>query len=247
MFLFFYFLLVLGCASSEKNPDTAILHLRLGTNYLTQGSYPAALVELLRAEELDPQNPIVQNNLGLTYFMRQKYDLAQKHISRAIELDAKYSEAKNNLARVYIELKLFNEARLLTDQVLNDLTYPTPYKAHLNKGLSYFKQNAWDEARLQFIKALESDKENCLGMSLYGKSLLELKQNETAAKAFDKAVVFCKTDVLVAEEAWYFAGVAWYRANFTSQAMARFESLSKSQTEWGQKAKEMLSVLRNKR
>ncbi len=100
-----------SCASwGPRDPEQAELHLRVGSSLLESGSYPQALSELLKAEELDPENAMIQNNLGLVYFARERLELSEKHIRRAIALDPKFTDAKNNLGRVLIESKKYEEA-----------------------------------------------------------------------------------------------------------------------------------------
>src|SRR4051812_29995844 len=98
-----FFLVSIGCAGrSDRVKERAQLHLQMGTAHLTQGNYPAALNELLQAEQLDKDNPVIQNNLGLAYGVRNRWKEAEQHYRRALELDSRFSDARTNLARLFI-------------------------------------------------------------------------------------------------------------------------------------------------
>ena len=96
---------VVSCstAPSKADHERAILHLQIGTAYLTSGQYPMAMTELLKAEQLDPTNPMILNNLGLAFYVRGKLKPAEEKFRAAIRSDGMYSVGKNNLSRVLID------------------------------------------------------------------------------------------------------------------------------------------------
>lgn len=249
-FLFYYFSLLLlalinqGCqsTSSDRTKSLAELHLRLGTNALERGNYPDALKELLTAESLTPKDPIVQNNLGLAYFMREKYDQSEIHIRRAIEYAPSFTDAKNNLGRVLIEKKRYPEAKKYLFEVIEDLTYPMPGKAHINLGLALFGEQNYPEAKEHFVKAISYDRENCLAHNFYARTLLELKDHKKAAAAFDKAEGFCLKQNF--DEPIYFSAVNFFRMGEVYKAKLKFEALIEKNSNYKEKAEQMLEVLR---
>ena len=236
--------LVIGCAGTEKNQEEAELRSRIGTAHLQKGNYPAALRELLRAEQIDPRNVVVQNNLGLVYFLRERYDTSADHLARAIEINPKFSDARNNYARALIELGRFDEARRQLDIVLADLTYEDPPKAWINYGLIYFRKKDFEVARQKFAEAIKINRDNCLAQTLYGRSLLELGKNTTAAEALDNAVVVCRPSKY--DEPFYYSGLAYYNRGRTSAAIARMEEIVKlyPQGTYAPKADSMLKLMR---
>lgn len=224
----FYFLILIfvftSCASTDDRSDEkAQLHMQLGLSHLERRNYAIALKELLAAEEFAPKNQMIQNNLGLLYFIREKYDLSIKHFSRAYELDHKFTDAKNNLARVYIEIKQFSTAQRLLDEVLADLTYPNAAKAYMNYGLLEFNRSRYKDAKAQFKKVLELDREDCYGQVFLGRSYLELKENKQAVDQLEKATTFCKA--VGVDEAHYFSAIAMYRLGNKDQSLLRFQEI----------------------
>ena len=213
-----------ACASwGPVDSDKADLHLRMGTSLLENGSYPQALSELLKAEQYDDTNPLIQNNLGLTYFARDRFDLAEKHIRKALELKPDYTDAKNNLGRILIEESKFAEADKILHEALQDLTFTSPEKPYLNLGLSAFRQRKFSQAKPLLLKALEYQRSNCLGQTLYGRSLFELKEFANAASTLDRAVGFCQNGQ--GDEPQYFGALAYYQLGDSRKSVARLEEI----------------------
>ena len=213
-----------ACATwGPVDTEKAELHLRMGTSLLENASYPQALSELLKAEQFDDSNPVIQNNLGLTYFARDRFELAEKHLRKAIELKPDYTDAKNNLGRVLIEENKFPEAEKFLHEAMQDLTFTSPEKPVLNLGLSAFRQKKFRPAKALLLKALEYQRSNCLGQTLYGRSLFELKEFANAASSLDRAVGFCQNGQ--GDEPQYFGALAYYQLGESRKAIARLEEI----------------------
>jgi len=220
-----FFGALLGCATralTEKE-ESAILHLQIATEYIKSEKYPAALKELLIAEDLSPRNPSIQANLGLVYFMRERYELAEKHYSKSISIKPDFTDAKNDLGRVYVEIGQFKKAEALLKEVLNDLTYVDFSKANANYGVLEFKRKNYRNAILYLNKALEQDRENCYIRAYLGRSNLELKNTTNAISQLKKAIPFCEQ--INSDEAHFYLGIALYRDNQKELSIFRFEEL----------------------
>ncbi len=244
--LLFAMLFAGGCASSKKK-DEGALHMRIGTAFLQQGRYPDALRELLVAEKLDPRNAQTQNNLGLAYFLREKYKLAAEHILNAIEIDPKFSEARNNYGRTLIELGRYDEAITQLRMVLADLTYPDPAKALVNLGMAQFRKGDFSSARTTLAKAMQTNRENCLAQSLYGRTLFEMGQFSAAANALDNANIVCHSNNQPGfDEPQYFSGLAYYKLGNTSSAISRMEDVVKFYPDgkYAKKAEDLLKLMK---
>jgi type IV pilus assembly protein PilF len=238
-------LAVVGCASSgSKDKQKSELYLRMGVSYIEQGNFPFALRELLKAEELDPSSPIVQNNLGQVYFLRDRFELAEKSFLKAIQLQPDYSEARNNLARTYIEEGKYAAAEKELKIVFNDLTYAGGTKAYINWGLSRFLQKDYVGAQSAFAKVLESQSDDCVANTYYGRSLFEQKEYARAAEALDRAVGFCQKNLI--DEPHYYSALAYYRLGEKSKAVARFEEIVRlyPQGKFREKSKALLYMIR---
>ncbi len=217
--------LLIACATTQKNKEEAELHLQIGTSFLNQGKYPQALKELLKAEEMDANNAVLENNLGIAYFVRDKYDDAQLHLEKALKINSEYSDARNNLGRVLIEKSQYDHAISLLEIVIKDLTYATPDKAWVNLGLAYFHKGQYPIAKSKFAEALRINRQNCVGQTFYGRSLLEIGDFEFAARALDNAISICGVESF--EEPHFYSGLSYYKLGQTARAMARLEEVVK--------------------
>lgn len=234
-----------SCASLDgSDAEEAELHLRMGSSLMDNQSYPQALSELLRAEELNPSQPVIQNNLGLVYFAREKLDLAEKHMHQAIKLDPKFTDAKNNLGRILIEQKKYSEAEQVLTEALQDLTFVGVEKLHLNLGLLAFRQKKYTQAKASLIKAVELQRQNCLAQTLYGRCLYELGDFKGAAGNLDRAVGFCQGDRL--DEPQYYSALSYYQIGEQSKAEVRLEEIVKlySSGQYYDRARKMLETIR---
>ncbi len=211
-----------GCATVSKNdPKRADLHLKIGTALLRQGQYPAALSELLTAEKLDDTNPVIQNNLGLAYLVRGRLELAEKHIRRALQLTEKYTDARNNLGRVLIEQKRYPEAIKELRSASQDLTYPEPQRPLTNLGEALFLSKKYPEAKKSLFEALKYQRNDCVAMALYGRTLYELKDYEIASESLDEAIRTCQNENK--EEPYYFSALSYLKLGQTNQAYSRLK------------------------
>ncbi len=244
--LMFIATVIFGC-TTQKTKDEAQLHARIGTALLQQGHYPDALRELLAAEKLDSSDASIQNNLGLAFFMREKYKTATEHLQKALSITPSYSEARNNLGRVLIEMGRYDYAVRELEKVISDLTYPDPAKAYVNLGLAYFRQAEYPQAKVNFSKAIQLSRENCLAQTYYGRSLFELSNFDLAAQALDNAAVVCRAGSGASvDEAQYYGGLAYYKLGKTSSAISRMEEVVKLNPDgrFAKKAENLLKLMK---
>lgn len=215
----------IACSSlfKKRDPEAALLHLKIGSSHLVNGNYPQALSELLTAHELDPENPEINNNLALAYFVRERFDLAENYLRRALSLNPKYSDARNNLGRVLIERMRYQEAIYELNKVIQDLTYMFPEKPLTNKGIALFKQKKYKESQEPLLKALSLKRDNCLAQSYFGRSLFEMKLYERASIALDNAIGFCQDEHF--DEPHYYSALAYYQTGDVDKSVARFEEI----------------------
>lgn len=111
------------------NDASAPLHLQLGTLYLENNVYDAALRHLERAASLDMHNPLPHVLLGRMYLERRLFDSAIKVLTRAVELSAT-PENKARLDAAYAEKKRSLEFDRATPRiVLQDLRLERVFSA----------------------------------------------------------------------------------------------------------------------
>lgn len=250
LFILFNIIVILlsSCAFENKNDNNkkiASYHLRIGVAHLSQGNYPLALKELLKAENIDPNNPIIQNNLGLAYFVREKYQKAILHFKKALDLNKTYSDARNNLGLAYIEVKKYKEAIKQINLVIQDLTYPQPEKAYLNLGIAYFKQKQFNLANNYLLEALKINKRYCLAQLYYGKTLYNLNKFSQSATTLDKAINICQKQKIQVCEPHYYSALSYYKMNQKNFAIDRLETIINNfpSCSFYKKAKNLLNII----
>lgn len=234
----------MGCVSTTKeNQERAILHMKIGTGYLTQGQYPMAMAELLKAEQLDPDNPLILNNLGLSYYVRGRVKQAENKFRKAVKLNPEYSDAKNNLARTLIDQEQFKDAIHILHQVEGDLTYEFQEKTLSNLGMAYFSLGQYGKAEDYLVRSLQIRRQSCTTADYYGRTLLEMKRVEQSAEVLDQAVEFCRMSKF--EEPLYFSAMSYFTLGQKEKSRARLEELLKEypKSKYVAKAKGMLELL----
>lgn len=234
----------LGCVTpGSKDKHRAQLHLQIGVGYLAQGNNPAALNELLKADQLDSNNAAIKNNLGLVYYVRGKLDVAEKYFREALVINKKFSDAANNLGRLLIDRRKFKLALRELQKAEDDLTYEFPEKTLANLGLLYFELGNYDRAQSYLKKSLDLRRDSCVTRSLYGRTLLEMKSYEESAVALDKAIELCREARY--EEPLFYSAMSYYSLGDSEKSRVRLEELIRDhpQSKYIAKAKGMLELL----
>ena len=216
------FFMLAGCASVSGG-KLSDMHRQIGVGFLRVGNYPEAYRELIKASELDPANPVIYNNLGMVCYRRQRYDQSIDFFKKAIKLDPNYSDAKNNLARTYIETKKFDLAKSLLDEVVKDLGFRKPEKAHDYLGLMYHRQNKLDEAILEFRKSIELNNKYCPAWYNYAVAQYDSEKFKETSRSIDLYINMCG----IFEDALYYGGVSHFKSGKPKESRKFLRNLIK--------------------
>lgn len=151
-----------GCATTNPNEEhrqlarRATSHLNLGVDHLQNGRSALALREFMTAADLDSKNPRIQYALGEAYLARQKPDEAEEAFLRAIALHPDhYHDARLSLSALYIVQARYPDAIEQCQILIDDPTFPAPWRALANRGWSEFKLGRPVEARATLQLARE--------------------------------------------------------------------------------------------
>jgi len=175
-------------------PDNHILRQQaeaskiLGEAYLSQGSYTAALRELLEAERKNPDDPMIHNSLGLAYMAKARPDLAVKHLKKALELQPDLSPAVNNLGIAYLRLNRWDDAIEQFKLLSTDLLYGTPHFPLTNMGFAYFKKGEYEQAEKYYLEALTFQPGFVIALRGLGRTYMKTGELEKAQEMFNEAV-----------------------------------------------------------
>ena len=156
----FVWMFTVGCA--RPNPEAiadrerrAHAHYGVAMDHLGEGRNALAIRELQAAGELMPNDPWVELSLAEAFARRGKNQEAEVHLKRSLKIRDGFQPALLNLSALYIAEERFEESLGLSERLLDDATFPVPWKALTNKGYALFRQGKNDEARAQFEMALE--------------------------------------------------------------------------------------------
>ena len=235
---------LMACAHREQDlKHRAELHLEMGVGHLAQGNYPAALSELLEAEQLDGKNPVIQNNLGLAYSVRGRFKEAEEHYNKALELKSDYSDARANLGRLQIDEQKYDEAIRNLLVVENDLTYQYPGKPLSLLGMAYFFKGKYKKAEDYLARSMSAQRGSCVTSEYYGRTLFEEKKLDEAAGILDLAIENCRAAQF--EEPLFFAAMTYYSLGDKEKSKARLQELIAKypRSQYLKKAKGLMSLL----
>lgn len=151
-----------GCATTGSSKEDAklaarqsISHLNIGADHLQAGRRGLAMREFLAAEKLDPLNPRIQYALGEAYLSQQKPDEAERHFLHALELHEDFHDARLSLSALYIVQRRYEEAIAACQVLIDDPTFPAPWRALANRGWSEYRLGRPIEARHSLEQARE--------------------------------------------------------------------------------------------
>lgn len=220
------------------------MHFEIGASHLQAENYPLALQNFLEAEKLSPADHRIQNALGLVYFHREKLELSEKHFKKALQIKPKDTETRNNLSQLFIAQKRFDEAEKELGISVADLTFAQPEKSYFLMGYSKFTRGDFAGSIPFFESALKYKKDDCQIHNFYGRAFFELKKNQEASAALDRAVGFCQN--ILYDEPHYYSALVYYRLGDVEKSRARFREVFQIYPEgkYRMKAKSMLDMMK---
>jgi type IV pilus assembly protein PilF len=133
----------------------ARVHYDLGVDHLRNGEPALALRELLEAERLEPQSERVELALAEAYRSKGRGADAEAHYLRALAIKPDFQDAHMNLSAFYIENGRYQEAIPHAERLIDDPTFPAPWRALLNLGTAEMSLGRLDAARGHLQRALD--------------------------------------------------------------------------------------------
>lgn len=243
--------LLTGCATPAKQEERELAgrqakaHLAIGADHLKQGRPALALREFLLAEKRDPTNAEVQAALGEGYLVQGKRMESEAHYRRALELQPDYHDARLSLAVLFIMEERYPEAAVECQRLVDDPTFPGPWRALANLGFSELQQGHLIEARKHLVLAREYRKEYWPATLTLAQ--LELKENrKREAIGLLREVLALEPGASVEAQANYQIAEIYISLGQREQAVAHLSN-AVSQTPdglWGRRSEEYLKQLR---
>jgi type IV pilus assembly protein PilF len=133
----------------------AKMHFQMGLDHLRQDRAPEAIGELLTAERFDPLSAEVQFALAEAYRQSGRTPEAEAHLTRSLQLNPNFHQARLNLAAMDIQAERYDQAIVLLNQLLDDATFPSPWRALTNLGWAEYRLGNLDAAEQHLTMAVD--------------------------------------------------------------------------------------------
>lgn len=170
----------------EENPDSAILHSRLGLFYNYLGKKELARQHMEKAASLSPDDLDVINNRGVLAMQFGEDDQAIELFKRAVELRPDYVEAFRNLARMYYLKEEWSDSAYAAQQAL--ILDQKNVTARLLVGFSCYKQGHFPDVLRYLEPALTDELDRPAAWFLAGISAHRLGRWPDAERYYRKGL-----------------------------------------------------------
>jgi Tfp pilus assembly protein PilF len=242
----------LGCASdggasatSYERERKARAHYAVAVNHMKEGRTALAIRELLTALDLDATDPWIHLSLAEAYRLKGKAEDSEKHLLEALRLEPGFQPALLNLSALYTQMGRHEDAVARSRQLLDDPTFPVPWKALGNMGWAQYRLGRKDEARQSFEHAL--DYHDDFPPALLGLAVLEADAGHKL-EAMERLEKLIETGPgpLVRAEANYRIAEIYVSLGNRERAMHHLVAATeqKPSGEWGRRSEDYLKRLR---
>ncbi len=144
-----------AAAEPSEAQRRARMHYEVALDRMNTDRNPEAIGELLMAVRLDPDDKNVRLALAEAFRRAGRIDETEEHLLAALRIDPNFHAARFNLAALYIERERYEEAIAQATVLLEDPTFPRPWRALTNVGWAEYKLGRFDEAARRLRLALD--------------------------------------------------------------------------------------------
>jgi tetratricopeptide (TPR) repeat protein len=154
----------LACASGgslaervekETNQRQAVARYNVGVNHLAEGRTALALRELRVALSKSPDDPWIHLALAEGYRRKANAAKSEEHLREALLVNPTFHQARLSLSALQVQMGRYEEAVVISQELVDDPTFEAPWRAHTNLGWALFKLGRISEARRNLQLALE--------------------------------------------------------------------------------------------
>lgn len=220
-------------------------HYDLAVDHLTKRQTAQALREFLAALEYQPEDPWIHLGLGECYRRKSLYDDAERHLLEALRLKPYFQTAKLNLSALYAHQERWDDSAVWAQKLVEDPTYPAPWRAYNNLGWAYLKAGKLPEARAALTSALEYDANFWPAHLNLGILEAEAGRKLDAIHHFEQ-VVAARSGPFAKAEARYRMGELFVSLGNRDRALEEFTTVAESpvrSSSWGKKSQDYLKIL----
>ena len=241
---------VLGCASTPDvqadfdRDKKARTHYNAGIEYMRQGKLAIGVRELRTAMQISPRDPWIHWAIAEAYRQQGRFDDAESHLLTALEVRPDFQQARLNLSALYVEMGRYDEAIALTDQLLDDPTFPVPWKALTNRGWAEYELGQRSNARQSFEAALEYNETHWRSFLALGILDEEAGDRIEALERFEQ-VIALEPGSLAEAEANYRIGEIYISLGNRERAVQHLMAATAKEPsgQWGKRSEDYLKRL----
>ena len=229
-------------AEQEAAKRQAVAHYNLGIHHLSQGNTALSIRELKAAVEKDPTDPWIHLALAEAYRRKAKVDECESHLKQALLLSPDFQNARLTLSALYIQTGRYAEAVPEAQRLVDDASFPAPWRAHTNLGSALFKLGRIAEARQNLELALEYRPYDVRARLVL--AVLEAEAGHKL-KAIDllKQVIDYEPGALVESEANFRLGEAYVSLGKREDAVAHLSKAKAAPGPWAKRSEDYLKLL----
>ena len=241
----------LGCATKQAKMEKghewrqARSHFDLGVDHMANERVALAIRELLAAEELVPKNPRTHYALGEAYMRKDKLVEAELHLKEALAIWPEFHDARLHLSALYIHTERYRLAMVETQMLVDEPTFPAPWRALTNHGWAHFKLGEMVEARASLEDAYELNR--AYWPTLLDLGILEYREGRRleAIERFQQLLEL-RPNLSAWAEANYRLAEIYVSLGKRDRAVGHLLAAVKKAPEgrWGKKSEEYLKLLR---
>ncbi len=241
----------LGCATSP-DPQVALdqdkkarTHYNAGIQYMSEGKLAIAVRELRTAMDVSPRDPWIHWAIAEAYRRSSRPDDTETHLLTALEIRPEFQQARLNLSALYVQRGRYAEAIEHTNLLLDDPTFPVPWKALTNRGWAEYRLGQTQPARESFLMALEYNEEHWRSFLALGILDDEAGLPIEALEWFER-VIELEPGPLAEAEANYRIGEIYVSLGNRERAVQHLTAATAKEPngQWGRRSEDYLKRLR---
>jgi len=231
--------------SGPKQDRKARAHYNAGISYMSEGNPAMAIRELRTALQQSPRDPWIHWALAEGYGRKGRLDDAESHLLTALEIRPGFQQARLNLSAFYYQVGRYDDAIEHADLLLEDPTFPVPWKALANRGWAQYKLGQRQPARESFETALEYDEKHWRSFLGLGMLDMEAGRRIEALEQFEQ-VLGLEPGPLAEAEANYWIGEIYISLGNRERALQHLTAVTAKEPngQWGKRSEDYLSRLR---
>lgn len=182
----------------EQNPKDVLAYNHLGAIHALQGDQNKAIEAYQRGLQFDPNHPILHFNIARSYAEIGDTNKALSHYEAALRAKPGWLDAIEEYANLLLKNNKVNEAEETVQNALK--LNPDDVKMHTSMGNVYNRRSIYDNAEIEFKKALDENDEYKPALTGLARSLEKQGKHAEAAETINKAQRLNPDDVAIIKQ-----------------------------------------------